>query len=100
MWRYHVRTDLAKEAKVNFPDLAGIREEVYEKAGKTCTRISVETEEAARPPRVGLEVGQEVRGRGHKEDNGLGLTQRWVQSPVLPPTGFGWPGKLLHGLPW
>ena len=59
-----------------------------------------ETEEAARPPRVGLEVGQEVRGRGHKEDSGLGLTQRWVQSPVLPPTGFGWPGKLLHGLPW
>lgn len=43
-----MRTDLAKEAKVNFPDLAGIREEVYEKAGKTCTRISVETEEAAR----------------------------------------------------
>ncbi len=43
-----MRTDLAKEAKANFPDLAGIREEVYEKAGKTCTRISVETEEAAR----------------------------------------------------
>ena len=51
-------------------------------------------------PRVGIEMGQEVRGCGRKEDSGLGLTQSWVQIRILPPAGVGWPGKLLHGLPW
>ena len=61
--------------------------------------LAEKTEEAARLPRVGIEVGQEVRGCGHKEDSGLGLTQSWVQSPILPPTGFGWPVRCFMGFP-